>query len=68
VASIALSDFVYVRSSLTEKQAWSAVYKLPLYPTFREMTVDRGVVGGGDGYSAGGAGSNDSITLVVVAR
>lgn len=32
------------------------------------MTVDRGVVGGGDGYSAGGAGGNDSITLVVVAR
>jgi len=68
VDPIGLSDFAYVCSLLAVEQAWSAVCKLPLYPTFREMTVDRGVVGGGDGYSAGGAGGNDSITLVVVAR
>jgi hypothetical protein len=31
------------------------------------MTVIAGVVEGGDGYSAGGAGGDDSIALVVVA-
>lgn len=64
---IASPDSAYVRSSLADEQAWSAVCNLLLYPTFREMTVDRGVVGS-DGYSAGGAGGNDSITLVVVVR